>query len=292
MPRRTDGDETWNRLLNWTKGQKPSERLAAQILRSEGYKSIDPSHPLGGPDGVKDIVSTKDNLIWIGAAYFPRGQQSFSDISEKFSGDLKGIQKNNASALAFVTNQELTLGERKKLKEIGKPFTIEIFHLERIAGILDSPKNYGIRLEFLDVELTKEEQLSFFAEKDNQISELTQKIDYLMTDYNAFKASFEYGEDDIDLENRSVDEIIDYIELFTDKIWYDRHQLLKARVENKETEVEPEIWKGALAAAKKLEERIGLENLGPYSNFEWGMINGKLSALRWVLGEDWDMLDT
>jgi len=27
-------------------------------------------------------------------------------------------------------------------------------------------------------------------------------------------------------------------------------------------------------------------------DFEWGMINGKLSAIRWMLGEEWDMLDT
>lgn len=29
-----------------------------------------------------------------------------------------------------------------------------------------------------------------------------------------------------------------------------------------------------------------------YSDFDWGMICGKLSTLRWLLGEDWDSLDT
>ena len=52
------------------------------------------------------------------------------------------------------------------------------------------------------------------------------------------------------------------------------------------------IWEGALAAARKVEEEFGKENLGPWTDFEWGMINGKLSALNWVLGEEWDMLDT
>ena len=52
------------------------------------------------------------------------------------------------------------------------------------------------------------------------------------------------------------------------------------------------IWEGALAAAKRTEEEVGLENLGPWSDFEWGMINGKLSALRWVMGSEWDVLDT
>lgn len=52
------------------------------------------------------------------------------------------------------------------------------------------------------------------------------------------------------------------------------------------------VWAQALKAAKKTEKEIGLENLGPWDDFEWGMLNGKLSALRWALGDEWDMLDT
>ena len=56
--------------------------------------------------------------------------------------------------------------------------------------------------------------------------------------------------------------------------------------------INPEIWKGALASAEKMVAKYGEENLSPYNRLDWGMLNGKLSALRWVMGEDWDMLDT
>jgi len=42
----------------------------------------------------------------------------------------------------------------------------------------------------------------------------------------------------------------------------------------------------------RVEATYGAENLGPYTDFEWGMINGKLSALQWVTGSEWDFLDT
>ncbi len=43
---------------------------------------------------------------------------------------------------------------------------------------------------------------------------------------------------------------------------------------------------------RRIQDTHPAGELGPYSDFEWGMLNGKLSALRWVLGEEWDSLDT
>jgi hypothetical protein len=109
-------------------------------------------------------------------------------------------------------------------------------------------------------------------------------------------------------EPRRLTEIVDAIDEFVTKVWYNRHQVWREKIEEgnieiveKETfpikdhktrPIQRDIWEGALRAAAKVEERFGLENLGPWDDFEWGMINGKLSALRWVLGDDWDMLDT
>ena len=163
MARRGDGRETWHRLLQWDKDSASAERLAAIILSNDGFSNIDPSHPLGGRDGKKDIVLTYNGQKWIAGVYFPRGEKNFKEIKEKFIADLEGVEPNNASGFAFITNQELRLSERQCLTESNQNIKIEIHHLERIATILNTPKNYGVRLEFLDIEMTKEEQLAFFA---------------------------------------------------------------------------------------------------------------------------------
>jgi hypothetical protein len=141
-------DETWHRLREWTYGQTPSERLAAHVLLAEDYTDLDPSHPLGGRDGRADAITRRDSKRWVMAVYFPRGEQSLGTITDKFVRDLKGVADNAVDGMVFVTNQELTRGERRQLVEsAGVP--VELYHLERLALLLDQPKLHSIRAQYL-----------------------------------------------------------------------------------------------------------------------------------------------
>lgn len=109
-------------------------------------------------------------------------------------------------------------------------------------------------------------------------------------------------------EPRGLTEILEAEDLLFHQVWYNRHWNMrigieegKIKVVDKETYPRPpgapetvqrDVLKGALKAARSVEGRYGKKNLGPWDDFEWGMINGKLSALRWILGDEWDMLDT
>ena len=46
------------------------------------------------------------------------------------------------------------------------------------------------------------------------------------------------------------------------------------------------------AARVEQKDKDDPEALGQWDEFEWGMVNGKLSALRWVLRDVWDFFDT
>lgn len=170
--RRPGGRETWHRLLDWDRGQADSERLACRLLATQGFQNLDPSHPLGGPDGGRDLRCTKDGDEYLVAAYFPRGQQTDGAIYSKFDEDLAKARTLDATRLVFFTNQELTLAKRDTLIKRAPGIELDLYHLERVAGCLDTPAAYGIRLEFLSLEMTLEEQLSFINHRDQILAEL------------------------------------------------------------------------------------------------------------------------
>jgi hypothetical protein len=111
-------------------------------------------------------------------------------------------------------------------------------------------------------------------------------------------------------EPRSFSELLEAERKLFKQVWYNRHRNLRSSIERgkhrlvtseeweKATPRERQgmtidaVWEGALAAARRAEGELGPENIGPWDDFEWGMLNGKLSALRWVMGDEWDMLDT
>jgi hypothetical protein len=111
-----------------------------------------------------------------------------------------------------------------------------------------------------------------------------------------------------DVPPRRYAEIFQAIDKLIDQVWYNRHQVWNEKLASGDVKLIPDneergrdplgvrinegVWKRAEAAVRAKEKQYGVEALGPWDNFEWGMINGKLSALRWVLGDDWDMLDT
>ncbi|MFD5013790.1 Fic family protein [Streptomyces chartreusis] len=148
-------------LHHWRFGQVLAERLCAGILRISGYTDIQPQAPLGGPDGKKDILVRRDGKCYIAAAYFPTTVSSFTEIREKYKSDLLGVKANKADGFVFLVNQHLTVGERAKLLALGGPHD-EIFNVERMRAALDDPRGYGLRLEFLRIPMSPEEQVAFF----------------------------------------------------------------------------------------------------------------------------------
>ena len=94
---------------------------------------------------------------------------------------------------------------------------------------------------------------------------------------------------DFQEEPRRLAEIQEAEQEFFNRISHQRHvnHALRGKTE---AELSEEVIDDLDRRSAALEAMYG--DAGPYEDFEWGLINGKLSALRWVLGSEWDFLDT
>ena len=81
-------------------------------------------------------------------------------------------------------------------------------------------------------------------------------------------------------EPRGLDEILAAHQELFDKIWYNRslsHEQRLLDAGGQDDEVDK--LRRAAGPLVRVEETYGVENLGPYDNFEWGMLNGTHTPL-------------
>lgn len=121
---------------------------------------------------------------------------------------------------------------------------------------------------------------------------------------------FEYA---YEQEPRSLTEMLNALDRLATEVWHNRNMNTQWAIDHGKHKIVTKaewgggwaknrafgqkhtidtVWNGALKSRAKARRQLGEGNYGPYSHFEWGTVNGKLSALRWVLGEDWDELYT
>ena len=213
--------------------------------------------------GVEPNDETQARVVERGLAKrapFHRGKNSVADaLLVELYGEAAGAADLNADPHVFATTNSddfsLVGGDKRK----PHPDIAELF--EPVGS------HYLLGVDGLDTYLR--------GQFDEEIKEL-------------------FADTDFQEEPRRLDEIIAAEQELFDRIWYHRSLQRDYRLEADSDFPELERHQAIARPGRERVEATYVQpgQLGPYSDFELGMLNGKLSAIRWVLGSEWDFLDT
>ncbi len=135
---------------------------------------------------------------------------------------------------------------------------------------------------------------SLFAADGSTYGLGVEGLNQALLDYFGDEIEELFAENYFEEEPRRLDEIVEAERQLFDRIWYHRSLQHEYRLEDAGDDAGIEHLLEIAGPGRQRVEELYAEpgQLGPYTDFELGMLNGKLSALRWVLGSEWDFLDT
>jgi hypothetical protein len=93
-------------------------------------------------------------------------------------------------------------------------------------------------------------------------------------------------------EIRTEEEICEYMDEAFDRVWLVRKQNFVCNLLNGTETVHLDILNGMNKAIDEVCKKYGINFQEPVSDWDYGYWSGILAALRWVMGEEKDMLDT
>lgn len=92
---------------------------------------------------------------------------------------------------------------------------------------------------------------------------------------------------------RNKNEITEYMDEAFDRVWLIRTlDILAGIADGKTKEPKPDILKGCLESMDKVCKKYNIDFNKPVYEWDYGYWSGILAALRWVMGEEKDFLDT
>lgn len=95
---------------------------------------------------------------------------------------------------------------------------------------------------------------------------------------------------------RKRKELVEELDNLFDKVWWNRHMYYRHQIEEgfepePKTVTDSKSWEDIKLMADSMVAKYGIEKL-ELQDFDWGMLNGRLAMLRWVLGDEYCNLDT
>jgi hypothetical protein len=92
---------------------------------------------------------------------------------------------------------------------------------------------------------------------------------------------------------RKKDEVLEKSEELFDKVWYYRKLVMFSLIRAGKEEMFSESVSDKMTEnMRRVEKLYGLKEDWQLTDNEWGYLQGQFAVINWMLGEDWDMIDT